>query len=301
MKRFILLFCLFWGLYCIFIGSFRILWIRTAPNYLKHNFISNDIHSIVLGASTGACAWDDNIIPNSRNFCDAGTSLSSSYNKLKWIIEYNEHQIDTVLLCACPVSLVNQNDKSLDFARAEGDNILDYQSYFCYFRSYPDYWFHFFTSFSAINLELTEFRGGYTYTIRDKLDNPSLFNQINGIISLAGGKNGLTEQFFRNHCVYQIDYLRKIRDYCKKRDKTLIILNTPLFKIPNMIDYSGYYRLICKELGDSALIADYSRFEFPDSSCYGDLEHLNYRGAEYFSKHIAKNGLELKYAIDCCK
>ena len=67
-----------------------------------------------------------------------------------------------------------------------------------------------------------------------------------------------------------------------------------------MIDDSGYRQLIRAELGDSALIADYSRFEFPDSTYYGDLEHLNSRGAKYFSNHIAREGLRLQYAVDYC-
>lgn len=84
-------------------------------------------------------------------------------------------------------------------------------------------------------------------------------------------------------------------------DSDFIVVFQSTHKIPDMIDDSGYRQLIRAELGDSALIADYSRFEFPDSTYYGDLEHLNFRGARYFSKHIAKNGLELKYAIDYCK
>ena len=301
MRKFILLFCLFWCLYSIFIGSFRLYWIKTAPNYLKHDFIDSNIHSVVLGASTGACAWNDDLIPHSYNFCASGTNLSSCYNKLRWITEYNEYQVDTVLLCACLVSFVHQNDGALDFTRAEEDNIIDYKAFFSYFKSNPEYWFHFFTSFPILYLDVEKFRGGYIYTVRDKLDNPNLYNQINGVISFAGGRKGLTKHFLKSHCKYQLDYLRKIRDYCMKHNKTLIILSTPIFKIPDMIDYAGYHDLLREELGDSALVADYSRFEFPDTTCYADLEHLNYRGAEYFSKHIAREGLKLQYAIDYCR
>ena len=301
MRKFLLVFCSFWFLYFCMIGSIRFYWIKSAPRMLNQDFISSDIHSVVLGASTGACAWNDTLIPHSRNYCDAGTSLASSYNKLKWITEYNREQVDTILLCACLVSFINQNDNSLDIARQESDNILEYGTYFNYFKYRPAYWINFFTSFSVLNLDVTKFRGGYTYIIRDKLDNPNLYNQINGVINYAGGRDGLTTEFLKTHCKYQLDYLRRIRDYCKEHNKTLVILSTPIFKIPDMIDYSGYNKLIQEELGDSALIADYTQFEFPDSTYYGDLEHLNYRGAEYFSKHIAKNGIELRYAIDYCK
>ena len=115
------------------------------------------------------------------------------------------------------------------------------------------------------------------------------------------GQDEISEQYIRDHYKYQVDFLREIGNYCRENHKVLIILSPPIYKIPDMIDDSGYRQLIRAELGDSALIADYSRFEFPDTTYYGDLEHLNFRGAEYFSKHIAKNGLELKYAIDYCK
>lgn len=48
-----------------------------------------------------------------------------------------------------------------------------------------------------------------------------------------------------------------------------------------MIDDNGYLSLLRSELGDSLLIADYARFEFPDSSYFGDLEHLNHRGGAF--------------------
>ena len=42
------------------------------------------------------------------------------------------------------------------------------------------------------------------------------------------------------------------------------------------------------------LVADYSSFVFPDISYYGDVYHLNYRGAEYFSNYIKENGWHLE-------
>ena len=76
--------------------------------------------------------------------------------------------------------------------------------------------------------------------------------------------------------------------------------NQPRIQQAQTTSHSGYRQLIRAELGDSALIADYSRFEFPDSTYYGDLEHLNSRGAKYFSNHIAREGLRLQYAVDYC-
>ena len=62
----------------------------------------------------------------------------------------------------------------------------------------------------------------------------------------------------------------------------------------------GYRKLICSALGDSTLVAEYSRFVVPDSTYYGDLEHLNTKGAIYFAEHVVRDGLQLQYAIDYC-
>ena len=62
-------------------------------------------------------------------------------------------------------------------------------------------------------------------------------------------------------------------------------------EIPDRVNDWGYRELIREELGDSTLVADYSRFVFPDDSYYGDLEHLNRKGATYFSEHIDRKSV----------
>lgn len=82
----------------------------------------------------------------------------------------------------------------------------------------------------------------------------------------------------------------------------MVVLNTPIYKTLGVfLDDDGYKKLILSELGDSTLIADYICFEFPDDSYYGDVEHLNKKGAEYFSSYIAKNGVSFQYLVDYCK
>ena len=68
-----------------------------------------------------------------------------------------------------------------------------------------------------------------------------------------------------------------------------------------MASDKGYRQLLCSELGDSTLVADYSRFKVPDSTYFRDPEHLNTKGAQYFGEHIAREGLQLQYAIDLDK
>lgn len=301
MKKFIFLFLMFIGLCCCITLALRAVWVRTAPLTLKRNFIGNDIHYLVLGPSNGESAWNDKVIKHSYNLCASGTSFGSCYNKLKWVSEYNDNQVDTVVLCASMMSFLYERDSWLLPYVEEADSKLDYWSFYDFFKNRLDYWKCALTSFPILNLDLRQFKGGFVNLKRDKINHPKRFDGINNILNMVGGKDGVTEQFLKDKCKYQLIFLRKIKEYCDKHDKTLVILSTPLYKISDMVSDSGYRRLLLSELGDSTLIADYSRFQLPDSTCFGDLEHLNYRGAEYFSKHIAENGLDLQYAIDYSK
>lgn len=301
MKKFILLFVVFILLFCVINISLRIVYYYSKPSLLLKNQIEKNTSTIVLGPSNGECAWNDSIIGNSINLCRSGQSLGGSYSALRWAVEYNNAEIDTIVLCASLIGIVYNSDDNLLEWYEEDNCLFEYDVLFDFFKDRPSYWGKVTTQFPYNLFLRRKPYGGYIYTIRDKLDDPMVNSAINTLISQAGGKSNISENYFRTNCKYQLHYLRKIRDYCAQHHKKLVILSTPIYRIPNLIDDSGYRQLICHELGDSALIADYSRFEFPDSTYYGDLEHLNYRGAEYFSKHVAKNGLKHQYAIDYCK
>jgi hypothetical protein len=67
----------------------------------------------------------------------------------------------------------------------------------------------------------------------------------------------------------------------------LILINTPVYKpeiyesIDKLNDFYDTYLSGVKYL-------DYSAFPLPDS-CYGDIGHLNYKGAQIFSKYLQEN------------
>ena len=69
----------------------------------------------------------------------------------------------------------------------------------------------------------------------------------------------------------------------------LILLNTPKSTFlrqsydPKAIEY---WRYVGKELCRSTIM-DYMDYGLPDD-CYGDLIHVNYKGAEIFSRHLAR-------------
>jgi hypothetical protein len=84
--------------------------------------------------------------------------------------------------------------------------------------------------------------------------------------------------------VYQKTYLLKIAELCKSKSVELILMSTPTYK-------PDTYRKneVANDFHDAYMpdvkYMDYSAFPLPDS-CYGDIGHLNYRGARIFSQHL---------------
>ena len=309
MKRLIKLFCLFWLLLILAIAIIRIVWILVTPNIMERNTLGKDIHTVVLGGSVGRADWNDSIIPGSKNLCGHAMTFGDALNNLKWATEYNENKPDTVILAAGLVSVAYFFDE-VDVPEAllkrdeEKRNILNYSVFFDNYKDHIEYWEYILVSFPYKNLEAYKgVEGDFSTQSHNAINHPLAYNQINTAIERAkeyDDQNPLSEEYLKTHFTYQLDNLRKIKEYCDAHQQTFIILNTPMYKILDMASDKGYRQLLCSELGDSTLVADYSRFILPDSTYFRDPEHLNTKGAQYFGEHIAREGLQLQYAIDYC-
>lgn len=301
MRKFIRAFLICCLSFCFIMAALHIIWVKTAPQRMQRNFIPRDVHTVVLGPSNGACSWIDELIPHSKNYCALARSMNGCYNTLKWIVEYNVHQIDTVILCASlPAFLYQHGDLGFSIYEEEV-SLLDYADFFSYAKKSPDYWKSFFTSFPYAYFHQSSFDSGYFKVEWSKMNDPDLYRRVNEILDLVDSdKYGFTETVIRRECAAQVYYFEKIVSYCKQKEKILTILCPPVAKIPDLIDEKGYKSFILSELGDSSIIADYSRFALPDSTYYGDLMHLNHKGATVFSEDVAHNGLQYEYLVDYC-
>ncbi len=81
---------------------------------------------------------------------------------------------------------------------------------------------------------------------------------------------------------YNLKYLTKIITLCKNNNIRVILIRSPQHK-----KYSGYsneikYQEIRKQYFPSIEYIDFSKFPLKNSE-FGDLEHLNYKGAAKFS------------------
>lgn len=253
--------------------------------------------------------WNDSIIPGSKNLCASAMTFGGALNNLKWATEYNENKPDTVILSAGLLSLLYFYDE-VDMPTMilkwseEKRNLLTYSDFFDNFKHLKDYWEYILVSFPYNNFDAYKgVDGGFVPDNSNAINDPIADDHINLAIERAkeyDGQGLFSEEYLKNHFTYQLNNLRKIKEYCDAHQQTLIIFNTPMYKIPDMVSDKGYRQLICSVLGDSTFVAEYTRFEVPDSTYYRDWEHLNTKGAQYFGEHVVKDGLQLQYAIDYC-
>ncbi|GHT65454.1 hypothetical protein AGMMS50239_25330 [Bacteroidia bacterium] len=80
---------------------------------------------------------------------------------------------------------------------------------------------------------------------------------------------------------------RIVRIFCNEKEVKLILFNTPVYQVDKYTDQAKFDSLRIAILPDVDYM-DFSDFLLPDS-CYGDIGHLNYHGAEIFSEYLQHN------------
>ena len=79
---------------------------------------------------------------------------------------------------------------------------------------------------------------------------------------------------------------------CKSHNVVPVLFFTPLYHYDRWFPYDTFCEVM-RDYDPELLVADYENFEFSDDSlCRRDVHHLNIWGANEFSKHLAKNGIQ---------
>ena len=249
-----------------------------------------DRHILVLGDSHTECAINDNIYSRAENVAQSSAIYLYSYCKLKKFLNENQH-IDTVLLSFHYPTLTSRG-----YERWE--NRFTFQKIPSYFTllSRED-----IDVFSNKKMRLLKFifqppdmivlkfivKGG-RISYKDlhigghnKLDNKKLQKDI------ARWQKEEKRTEADSISFYQKEYLLKIADFCKSRNVELILINTPTYK-PEIYDDNDKLEDFRNTCLPEVTYWDYSAFPLPDG-CYDDIGHLNYKGAEIFSKYLQEN------------
>ena len=254
--------------------------------------INPEIYLVFAGNSTVECSVDDRLIDHSINIAQAGEAYLYSYAKIKALLEANAH-IRNVFISYSYADLLIEKEETWVL----GDNfivekiqnyhyLLDKHERLFLIRSNPTAYLSgvaksviksFETVARSFGTEgpansIPNF-GGYKRLERDKLPvDPGLETGSDEIVKQS---------------TIQIRYLRMISELCQQYSVELILLNPPKHKSYNA-NVNPEIRQLWMDVRSSLpsdSLLDLSGFLMPDS-CYGDLSHLNYRGAAVFSRHL---------------
>ena len=289
MKKFLINILKYFFVFSMFIVSLFLgtIFIVSSVSYK----ISPEKNIIIVGDSHTESAIDDVIFSHAINISQSGTAYLYSYVKLRKFLEFNPH-INKVLLSFNDISI----RKSLDIWTM-GDMYLSEKVYrhISFFKKEEIFLLlrnNTLTFLSSV-LKLPKksvkcifkffFNENLTYRDLDigsylKLDR----NKLEKDIELRETNIFAHEE----ELGYQFDYLMKIVELCKIYNVELILINTPTYKseIYSNNTLQSYYNRYFSQIK----YLDFSDFVLPDSG-YGDIEHLNYKGAEIFSQYLEDN------------
>jgi hypothetical protein len=251
--------------------------------------ITPDINILILGDSHTETAIDDAIFRNSCNLSQSGTAYLYSYCKLKKILKKNPH-IDTVFLSFYYGALLKgiednwiMNEDVLATRVASYITLLGKEEIAVYTNKIALLNAILKIPTRGIGSIITYCRkgdidftniGGYVKLDRDCLQRDiKLQNANNQVVGGGGGESFLQKK-----------YLIKIAYLCFENNVKLILISTPTYR-PEQYDQMDKLKEYHAKYLHHVDFVDYSNFVLPDS-CYGDIGHLNYKGAEIFSRYL---------------
>ena len=261
-----------------------------------------DRHIAVIGDSYTACAIDDSIFSKSINISNHGEAYLYSYIKLKRILEENTH-IDTALLSFHNGSGSLNDEKRLISNEAIRNHVPGYfflmgKDEYVFFRNNPAFFV------SILRIPFINIRKILVFVIKKGVMSYKDFklgqySKANGYYlpqaiekqeeNLKNRENVKTDEF--PSYVYQTRYLQKIIDLCKEKNVELILFNSPTYRpdrYANNKQLMEYYNTYLR----GTRYMDFSDFPLPEYG-YRDIGHLNYKGAEIFSRYLRDNYEEL--------
>jgi hypothetical protein len=253
--------------------------------------LNKNISTIVLGHSHPECAFNDSLIDNFKNLGNSAEPYFYTYFKIKEILKYNP-QIKNVL--------VEYSNNSLDKNTNDwvwGENYLfnSFPKYIAYmdfsdlellfshnFRSFIDVLsitfkrnlFNFFSKGKEINAESY---GGYLYLKRFKTD--SLINAMTNEKNTNESKIAIS--------TVNLNYLKKIVSLCNSGKVHIFFVRSPLNSSYPELRNEGKYKEILKNEFSNIDFLDFKDYPLTNDE-FGDLEHLNYKGAKVFSLYFNK-------------
>lgn len=244
----------------------------------------NEAHILFLGNSHIETSVNDSLLSGARNFARSSETMLHIYPKLK-LARQNNQRLDTVFLCMDNTLLFNYASHHEQMSPSFFDQygISDYWALLTKgkFEEITQTFSHPFdlkNNFDYVvaarsnkwDIRQSNAIGGYLYLKRDKLAED---------IIRRGHRDGVDE----TPAPLAVYFLERIVDYCRENDIKLYFICAP--QHPKMSWRRECYRRFAAENYPELTLLDYMDYKLPDS-CFGDLDHLNHRGAVFFSKFL---------------
>jgi len=270
-------------------GGLILLAERLVLNYQNHFKLAKKDKYIFLGHSHAQMALNDSLIDSSINLASAGEAYFYTYIKLNKILESNPEK-KVIFISYSNNNIVSEmngwiwddihildryrlyypytqfNETKLLYSKNPKTTLL------CSVRAIVNNMYYIF---NLKNISEHSKMGGYIYLERDKTD--SLLK----VISKSH------EKIVTDTAVSwtNIAYLKKIIEVCRQRSIPVYLIRNPLHpKYQRLGNEFIFQEILHRELTGVELL-DFKDYPLKDSE-YGDLEHLNYRGARKYSRFI---------------
>lgn len=249
--------------------------------------LNKETKILILGHSHPEGALNDSLIEGARNFAQGGEVYFYAFLKLRKLLEKN-NQINAVFI----EFTNNQITLDMDDWDSDEKKIVDKFPKYAPVMNWKDYNhvldrnpLAFVKAMQLViknNINFVAYRkkdfikirdwGGYYYNKRSHVDSIIKTQKKINDTNLATPKIST-----RN-----LNYLFEIIDLCKKKNVNLYLFRSPQHKEYLGIGNELQFQQILKTRFSNVYFLDFNDFPLNNED-YGDLEHLNYKGAKKFS------------------
>lgn len=261
-------------------------WVPTIPS---------GTNVLITGDSLPECAIDDTMLSGVYNWAQSGASYFYSYIKVRWAIEHIA-ELNTVVLGYSYGDIAPKRDAWFSEARyiarlRDYFPLLNRRDFYELFRANPqevlEICFYVIQD-TVARIATSQIRhyagstlGGYRHLERDEVEGVVARDREVLPVSVAG------------YSSYQEIYLVKIYELCERTGVRLVLLNVPIHPITEkgLDGYKDHYYELAAEWMPNATLINHSDMYIPDFG-YGDLEHLNYKGAEIYTTYLREISIE---------
>lgn len=259
--------------------------------------IPTDKNIIINGDSHTECAVNDNIFAHAVNISQSGKNYLFTYMELRKLLEVNPH-INTVLLSFYDNAIKSRhgfyNNEHLSskiparFPLFQKDDVL------CLIDINKKVFYNSILKTPRLFISLYVFTkntitykdlplGGYKKLNRNRLEY-DLELRKNRKITQTPDEVVRKQQIYTQ---YEYDYLLKIVKLCREKNVRLILFNSPTYNSEKYDNKVALMNFIDNYLSEIEYL-DFSDFVLPVDG-YGDIGHLNYKGAAIFSQYLMDN------------